>query len=79
MTNYCRKVIISYMRNKSFSILVIALILMLVGGGLIRINRDYSFEQFDVKATLVEDRGDTAIEPETWFALASFLGASPAV
>ena len=32
---------------------------------LIRINRDYSFEQFDVKATLVEDRGDTAIEPET--------------
>ena len=32
---------------------------------LIRINRDYSYEQFDVKAKLVEDRGDTVIEQET--------------
>ena len=31
---------------------------------LIRINRDYSFEEFDVTATLVEDRGDTTIEQE---------------
>ena len=32
---------------------------------LIRINRDYSYEQFDVTAQLVEDRGDTVAEPET--------------
>ena len=32
---------------------------------LVRINRDYSFEQFDVRVNLVEDRGDGVIEEET--------------
>ena len=32
---------------------------------MIRINKDYSYEEFEVKAKLVEDRGDTVIEQET--------------
>ena len=32
---------------------------------LIRINRDYSFEEFNVTVKLVEDRGDTVIEQES--------------
>ena len=32
---------------------------------LIRINRDYTYKEFDVKVTLVEDRGDTVVEEKT--------------
>ena len=32
---------------------------------LIRINRDYSYKEFDVEVKLVEDRGDTVIEEKT--------------
>ena len=32
---------------------------------LIRINKDYTYREFEVEATLVEDRGDTVLEKET--------------